>query len=81
MLAINKRWPWLHIFEQVRMVAHLLQLHQHIEKSDLLRRSRLIGVNNIDVTREYVLVELLLDLAHPNKEVDFLFRQQRCLYI
>ena len=54
--AINKRWPWLHIFEQVRVIADLLELHEHVEQPDLLRSARLVRVNHVDVSRQDVLV-------------------------
>ena len=34
MVTIEERRPWLNVFKEVRVVAHLLELHEHIEELD-----------------------------------------------
>jgi len=61
-LPIDKGWARLYAVEQVRMVAYLLELHEHVEQLDLFRA---ITVDHVDVAGKYVFVKLLLDGTHP----------------
>jgi hypothetical protein len=80
-LPIDEGWPGFHILKQVRMVAYLLQLHEHVEKLDLFGLARFLRIYNVDVAREDVFVKLLLHLAHSYKQVNFLFGLQGVLYV
>ena len=59
------------------MVAHLFQLHQNVQKL----RSVTVAIHTLDVSAQYLLVELALQLAHPYENIHFLLGRDLGLHI
>jgi hypothetical protein len=49
------------VVEQVRMVAHFFELHQHIQKPDLFST---IAVNHVKIIGNQIFVPRFLQLTH-----------------
>lgn len=80
MISVDVGRSWLHIIEQVRVVANFLELHQNIEQLNFVLTLGLT-IYYVDVTGQDVLVKLFLHLAHANVQIDFLLRLKGQLYV
>ena len=78
-VSINERWAGLHILEQVRMIAYLLELHQNIQQLNSIFVIPIIDCR--DVSGEDPLVELLLQLGQSNGKMDLLLLWQCMLFL
>jgi hypothetical protein len=56
MLSINERRAWFNLIEKIRMIADLLELHQHIKKLDFVA----YAINHINISCKNILIELFL---------------------
>lgn len=70
MVSIDIGWSWFDLVKKVWVVADLLELHEHIQELDSVFASN--AVNLVYVSCNNPLVQLLLQLCHSEKEVDFL---------
>ena len=78
-ITINKWRSRLNLVKQVRVITHLLELHEHIEELDSILRTHSIDSGNISSNDFFV--ELLLKLSETNKHVDFFLGWQIMLNI
>ena len=79
MIPIDEWRSRLNLVKQVRVIAHLLQLHEHIEELNSILGPH--AIHSCNVSCDDFLVELLLKLSKANKHVYFLLGRQVMLYI
>ena len=61
------------------MIAHLLELHEHIQELDSILGTH--AIHSCNISCDDFLVELLLKLSKANKHVNFLLGRQVMLYV